>query len=183
MKQEPTIRPARQEDIPHLPAVELAASSLYADRLEELGLGPLTLESMTQTDAFELALRMRMLWVAVDSDDRPIGFALAREVDGAAHLEELDVLPSHGRKGLGSALLARVCVWARENGYGAVTLSTFRDVPWNEPFYARRGFRTLRREELSAGLVHLLDIERARGLRMDRRVLMRFETGADRLGT
>jgi 4-diphosphocytidyl-2-C-methyl-D-erythritol kinase len=41
------------------------------------------------------------------------------------HVEEMDVLPAHGRRGLGSRLLAWVCAWARAQGYAAVTLSTF----------------------------------------------------------
>ena len=30
-----------------------------------------------------------------------------------------------------------------EAGYPRITLSTFRDVPWNRPFYERRGFRVV----------------------------------------
>ena len=39
---------------------------------------------------------------------------------------------------------------AATNGYDAVTLTTFRDVPWNMPFDERLGFRVIP----SAELVH-----------------------------
>ena len=65
--------------------------------------------------------------------------------EGNAYVEELDVMPEFGRRGLGSRLLAAVCEWAREQRCAAVTLSTFRDVPWNGPFYRKRGFRSYSR--------------------------------------
>jgi GNAT superfamily N-acetyltransferase len=55
------------------------------------------------------------------------------------HLEEMDVLPEHAGQGLGAALIEAVCSWAHTRGFDAVTLSTFRDVPWNAPFYPRHG--------------------------------------------
>ena len=50
-----------------------------------------------------------------------------------------------------------------DRGFGAlhlpaVTLTTFRDVPWNAPFYARLGFRVI--EALSPGLQAIRDHER-----------------------
>ena len=30
--------------------------------------------------------------------------------------------------------------WAAADGYGELTLATYRDVPWNAPFYASEGF-------------------------------------------
>ena len=105
-----------------------------------------------------------------------VGFALVLEIGGFAHLEELDVLPPHGRKGLGSALLDAVCTWAGQGGYPAVTLSTFRDVPWNAPFYQRRGFRVVVPSELSDDHVQLVVSEQRRGLRPDLRVMMAYAT-------
>ncbi len=79
-------------------------------------------------------------------------------VDGVAHLWQLSVHPAHLRQGRGSALVAAVCDWAVRQGFEAVTLTTFRDVPWNEPFYSQLGFRTL--EELTAGLAAIRHHER-----------------------
>lgn len=59
------------------------------------------------------------------------------DVDDGLHLHQLAVHPDHGRQGLGTALLA--AVFARAAGR-AVTLTTFRNIPWNEPWYRERGF-------------------------------------------
>lgn len=62
------------------------------------------------------------------------------EERGTAHLQQLAVDPAHGRRGLGSALVDACCEQARQRGYGQLTLTTFRDVPYNAPWYARLGF-------------------------------------------
>jgi predicted N-acetyltransferase YhbS len=92
---------------------------------------------------------------------------------GIAHLEEIDVHPEHGRRGLGRRLVCAVCRWAAANGYSWVTLSTFRDVPWNMPFYARLGFEEIPPEELSSALLSVIEDETRRGLDPSRRVAMR----------
>lgn len=40
-------------------------------------------------------------------------------------------------------LLEQVIEGAQQMRYPAVTLTTFRDVPWNAPFYTRLGFAML----------------------------------------
>src|SRR5438445_4218578 len=44
-----------------------------------------------------------------------------------------DVHPSHGRRGLGTALVREVCEWATLCGYVMLTLTTFRAVAWHLP--------------------------------------------------
>jgi GNAT superfamily N-acetyltransferase len=85
----------------------------------------------------------------------------------------MDVLPAYGRRGLGGRLLEAVCDWARAHGYPAVTLSTFRDVPWNGPFYRRHGFRDLRPAEWTPGMQAIREKEARHGLRVEARVFMR----------
>ena len=50
-----------------------------------------------------------------------------------------------------------------------------QDIPWNAPFYQRRGFRIVATEDLSEGLIRLKKAEATAGLPMDRRVIMRRE--------
>jgi len=69
-----------------------------------------------------------------------IGFVELAEVDGDAYVAELAVLPSHMRRGYGTVLMNAACDWAREQGYPAVSLTTFADVAWNGPFYRQLGF-------------------------------------------
>ena len=80
--------------------------------------------------------------IAEHARDGIVGFVVARPLGGCAHIQEMDVHPNHGRLGLGRRLLDMALAWARGAGYRQVTLTTFRDVAWNAPFYARCGFRS-----------------------------------------
>jgi GNAT superfamily N-acetyltransferase len=90
---------------------------------------------------------------------------------------DVSVLPAHSRRGLGARLLARVCAWAKEQGHSAVTLSTFRDVPWNGPFYRKHGFRDLQPSEWTPGMRTIREQEAQHGLRVEARVFMRRDLG------
>jgi predicted N-acetyltransferase YhbS len=63
----------------------------------------------------------------------------------------MDVDPANGQRGIGSALVETVCDWAQLQGYPAISLSTFRNLPWNACLYSRLGFRILDESELSIG--------------------------------
>jgi GNAT superfamily N-acetyltransferase len=101
-----------------------------------------------------------------------VGFALCGEIDGNAHLYEMDVVPEHGRRGIGSTLLESACNEAAARGFSAMTLTTLRDVPWNAPFYARRGLVELAEAEWGPELRGIVDRERMLGFPMEMRVVM-----------
>ena len=113
------------------------------------------------------------VWAACLDDDQPIGMIIASVRDGEVYVEELHVVPEHGRRGLGGRLLERVCEWAEEQGYPGVTLSTFRDVPWNGPFYRKHAFRDLKAKEWTQGMQAIRERETVHGLRPEERVFMR----------
>ena len=94
-----------------------------------------------------------------------------REVEGCGYVEQIDVLPSHARRGIGAALLEATAELARGRGYAALTLSTFKDVPFNAPYYARLGFEVV--ETLTPGMVEIRQEHEARGLDETARVFMR----------
>jgi GNAT superfamily N-acetyltransferase len=168
MRRDYQITSARPHDIHLLPAIELAAGVLLR------GHAPLAvLTETTSVREFRAAQRAARLWVALKGDT-PVGFAQA-EVLGSheAHLKEIDVHPTHGRRGLGARLVAAVCDWAARSGYQGVTLTTFRDIPWNMPFYARLGFEAVPASELTAELHRVVEDETRRGLDPVRRVVMR----------
>jgi GNAT superfamily N-acetyltransferase len=163
-----TITAARREDLARLPAIELAAAQLLAGHAP-----PSVLTETTSLEVLEDARRAGHLWVAL-ADDLPVAFAHVELVErDAAHLEEIDVHPRHGRRGLGTKLVLEVCQWADDKGYGAVTLTTFRDLPWNMPFYARLGFDVVAPARLSAPLRAIVEDETRRGLDPARRVVMK----------
>jgi GNAT superfamily N-acetyltransferase len=163
-----TIGLARHDDLALIPAIELAAARLLAGHAPESVLA----EATCQAD-LEQARREGHLWVA-RANSHPVGFAHVKVLEPtSAHLDELDVHPDHGRRGLGRRLVTAVCDWARRARFDAVTLSTFRDVPWNRAFYETLGFEVVHADALSPALVSIVDDEARRGLDTSRRVVMR----------
>lgn len=175
-----TITAARLEDLTGLAAIELAAARLLAGHAPES-----VLNETTSLAVLEEAQRAGHLWVAL-ANDRPVGFAHVELIQrDAAHLEEIDVHPDHGRRGLGAKLVLHVCEWAASHGYQSVTLTTFRDLPWNMPFYARLGFGVVPPAQVPAALRAIVEDETRRGLDPLRRVVMKRpsneRTGASRI--
>jgi GNAT superfamily N-acetyltransferase len=160
---------ARSGDVAALPDVERDAAALFGG----LQVADSVLAETTPLAVLAKAQAEERLWIARDRDGAPVGFALVDVVDGSPHLAEMDVLPAHGQRGIGRALLEAVCAQAAVAGHRTLTLTTFRDVPWNAPFYARAGFRELAAPELGPGLAAILRDEARRGLDPARRVAMR----------
>jgi GNAT superfamily N-acetyltransferase len=162
------ITPARPQDVPLLSAIELAAAKLLAGYAPDAVLSEITSEI-----ELDQAQESGQLWVAL-AGNVPVGFAYVKIFGSdTAHLEEIDVHPAHGRRGIGTSLVMTVCDWATASGCRSVTLTTFRDVPWNMPFYARLGFEVIPSEELSAAMLAIIENETRRGLDQRRRVAMR----------
>ena len=145
----PSVREADPSEWGLLRAIEDAGDEMFL----EVGIGPF--QSLEEDDHLATAA------VVLVSGTPPRGFACVDVVDGVAHLWQLSVHPSWGRQGIGRALIEAVCDWASSNGYPAVTLTTFRDVPWNAPFYSRLGFRTL--DEFPPGLAAIREHEKDLG--------------------
>jgi len=112
------------------------------------------------------------LWVITGAHDRPAGFLVTDVVDGCVHVEQVSVDPGSARRGLGRALLDHAAERAAAAGFPAMTLTTFVDVPWNAPYYLRRGFRVLDDAEVTAGLQAIRQREAAVGLDRWPRVCM-----------
>ena len=68
-----------------------------------------------------------------------------------------------------------MCRWAKGQGVPALTLTTYRDIPWNAPFYQRLGFAAVPERELSPAQRTLFENEDRRGLRCDERFFMRLD--------
>ena len=167
-----SIRLAEVADIPYLSAVELAAAQLLRGYAPES-----VLAGTTDEVTFAAATLAGRLWVA-SRDNIPVGFALVKMLaEDLPHLEEIDVHPTHGRRGLGRALVRAVCDWAIACGYAMLTLTTFRNVPWNFPFYARLGFVEVSWETLRPELATVVFEEAHRGLDPQTRAVMAYRSG------
>lgn len=166
------ITTARPEDVPFLPVIQLAAGRLLAPYAPDP-----VLSETTSEDRFQQALQDGRLWVAL-TGETPVGFAQVEMLaSGLPHLEEVGVHPSHGRQGLGTRLMTAVCDWAERHRYERLTLTTFRDAPFNMPFYEKLGFSELPDVERDGELSEIVESEARRGLDPARRVVMRWRRG------
>lgn len=163
------IRKASVDDLPVLREIERAAGEPF----RALGMAaiaddePPTVAELTE---FQQAGRA---WVATDEHDRPVAYLLAEIVDGHAHIEQVSVHTGHARRGVGRRLVDHLDEWAAARELAGLTLTTFAEVVWNAPYYARLGFQVLADDELSPGLRAVRVNEAARGLDSWPRVAMR----------
>ena len=105
--------------------------------------------------------------------DELAGFAMARRLDGVAHLIEIDVDPAFQGRGLARRLIAAVEDWARDRALRELTLTTYRDAPWNAPYYARLGFAVFDPGPERPGLLETIGKEAAWGFAFAPRVAMK----------
>jgi GNAT superfamily N-acetyltransferase len=167
-----TIRPTRPEEAALLPAVERSAGQAFRAYPD---LAWLADGDDLPVEHHVLRIVQGLSWVAVERADAPFAFLIAERHDDALHIEELDVRQDRQGQGVGRALLGHVVAWAREQSLGAITLTTFREVAWNAPFYAREGFRMVEGEALNMRLKALLASEADRGLKPEGRCAMRLD--------
>jgi GNAT superfamily N-acetyltransferase len=168
------IRAARRHELRRLQDIENEADEIFR-RVAMPWVLPMTPADL---GLLESARRAGRLWLAADGANRPIGFALLRTLDGMAWLHQLSVLPRHGGRGIGGALLEQVCVQAQREGQTSVFLSTYLSVPWNAPFYARRGFTIVPLGQYTAAMRLERAHERQLGHPLWRRCLMRRDLAA-----
>jgi GNAT superfamily N-acetyltransferase len=163
------IRTAIASDLSSLAQIEFEAGQRFA------AAGMPEIAAMTRADLFPQDLARRLtaegsLWVAAHNE-RPVGFAAAEATDGYGFVYELDVLPEHAGQKLGWSLINAAESWARGKGLKGLTLATFRDIPWNAPYYARMGFKEWPRHTLTPG--HEASWKsQSRSLDMTRRLFM-----------
>ena len=162
------IRKARADELPLLAEIEISAGALFA----EAGLGAIAEHGAAEPRFVQSVARAAGVFVAV-TEGKPVGFILAAPLDLHLHIYELSVHPDHGRQGLGRRLVEAVCADAAARGFRAVTLSTFRDIAWNAPFYASCGFRILDESEWTPAFYLAHYHEEELGLPLERRCFMR----------
>jgi len=156
----PRVRAARAADLRHLAGIQDAGGVLFEEHLGP-DHGVEALRGAAPTGAERDAVPGFLLVVG-----EPVaGFVHVIVVDGEAHLEQVSVHPGHLRQGWGTALVRAATDRARREGHDRLSLSTYRDVPWNGPFYTGLGFTELD-EDTEQLPVHrrLRQVERGLGL-------------------
>lgn len=163
------VRPAVDEDIPVLQDVEIDAGRLF----REAGLGVIADDDPPEASVLAGHVARGTAWTA-ELDSTVVGYAIASVVDGEGHLDQVSVRRAVAGRGIGRLLIDEVCRWAVAQGYDALTLTTFSDVPWNGPYYARLGFEVLPADRWGPELETIRRRERLAGIDVAPRIAMRL---------
>jgi GNAT superfamily N-acetyltransferase len=151
-----TIRPAEPADLPLLVEIERRAGQAFAAH----GMPEIAADDPGTPEELEEYRAAGRAWVAAE-DGVPIAYLVASEVDGCLHVEQVSVEPARAGRGIGAAMIEHAAGVGCEEGRRALTLTTFRDIPWNAPYYARLGFAELPELEQGPEMRALVARERA----------------------
>ena len=162
------LRPARVGDIFRMQEIERAAAELFR------GSGLIDVDAMGVAAMGDhmTSIEQGLSFVA-EVDGRIAGFAFGEMHFDDAYLHELDVDPAYQKRGIGAALVRRFISGARVKAAKAVYLSTFRDPPWNAPFYRKFGFVDVARGDYLRWM-SAIEGEQAKFLDLNTRVFMRL---------
>ncbi|MEP0390985.1 GNAT family N-acetyltransferase [Erythrobacter sp.] len=163
-----SLRLAQKDDAAFMPDIERAAGALFR---EVAGLASLADAGTLPVERLQRYIRKGHCLVA-HSGERMIGFLVSEPFGRELHIWEVDVHPDFQGKGVGAGLLRACMIDARNSGFTALTLTTFRDVPWNGPFYERRGFEELAALDAHQRLANELALEADQGFPIERRCAM-----------
>jgi ribosomal protein S18 acetylase RimI-like enzyme len=158
------LRSARPEEIETIRALERASAQRFVGLMDALA-------ADEPSPAAVLAARIADGGLDVAVEDQAIaGFVMFRPVEDRLYIEQIDVLPAFAGRRIGAALLDAAAERARTAGLAGLSLSTFRDVPWNAPYYRRLGFVEV--AALTPAMAAIRTEHLARGLDEEARVFM-----------
>ena len=131
-----SLRLAKAEDAQDYAEVEADAARLFDT---DPSLADMAMPPPRSAEQYRAIIAQRQSLTAT-CDSTVIGFVAARPAGRQLHLHELSVARAFQRRGIGATLLRALQIDARNAGFAAITLHTFRDIAWNAPFYADHGF-------------------------------------------
>lgn len=154
MTNDVTIRAVTASDIDQICQIDTDASSKFASipalaDLADGSHGPLEFSTVQHW------LASGTVYAAEDEKDM-LGFTAVQPKDGILYIAELSVREIHQGRGLGTLLLEKVFKHARQtsesigSSVAKVSLTTYPDVPWNGPWYQKRGFEEVSAETLGS---------------------------------
>ena len=165
------IRSAHVSDAELLPDIERSAGQSF---LTIPDLAWLVNHDVMSVETHQKHIKAKTSWVADNPEEGLQGFLSAERFGNELHIWEVSVHADHQKQGIGRQLLEVVIDEAKQGGLKALTLTTFREVAWNEPFYAKLGFVTLTAGTIGRRLSAVLEDEMSHGLPGDQRCAMRY---------
>lgn len=163
------VRKATIADTGRLPDIERSAGQAF---LTVPDLAWLADDDVLSESDHRRLIEHGAIWVAVDCYDVAVGFLCGDEQGDDFQIWQLAVRHDLQGRGIGTALIAAAKDWAVARQMATLSLTTFRDIAWNAPFYAKLGFAFVADRDLPDRLRFILLKEAAAGLAVDRRCAM-----------
>jgi GNAT superfamily N-acetyltransferase len=160
-----TIRMANEVDAMALPDIERSSGEAFRHIPD---LAWIADDIVTSKERHEKLIQQGTAWVAHDNRKIITGFLTAELHQDVLHIWQMSVRSDQQRQGIGRNLIRAAELWARSRYLTALTLTTFRDVPWNAPFYRSCGFEIVNPVGYPI-LLAMLDAEQEAGLPIEQR--------------
>ena len=162
------IRTAEPEDFDALCEIQDSAVEIF--RAYDLGF---IADKYPRSDKFYRKLFADCdILIALDENDYAVGFSLLKKVDYQLYIKQLSVRKEYTQQGFGTALMHKSIDHAKKFGYAHIILTTYEDLPFNEPFYKKLGFRELIVDKNWPELFAIREKEKAEGLDVKPRIAM-----------
>lgn len=168
-----SLRLARKDDADYLPVIERAAGQLFAS---DPDLADIDFDDVWSAKEHRGFIGKGHCLVASAGGDI-VGFLTSQPFRRELHIWEMSVHPTFQQQGIGAGLLRACMIDAGNSGFSAVTLTTFRDIAWNAPFYEKLGFTIVDDLAVHPRLAEEIAQEADNGLPYDRRCAMIYFTG------
>jgi GNAT superfamily N-acetyltransferase len=163
-----TVRLASEQDAEHLPDVERSSGEAFR---QIASLAWIADDAVTPPERHLELIRKGTVWVTQDDSGRIAGFLTAEVCDDALHIWQMSVRADQQKRGIGRMLMRAAEHWALTMRLSALSLTTFRNVPWNAAFYESCGFRIIDPSDHPM-LSRTLEAEAQAGLPLEQRCAM-----------
>jgi GNAT superfamily N-acetyltransferase len=164
------IRPAVQSDAQFLPDIELSSGKVFHAIPNLAWVADDTVQSV---ERHRDLIQRGAAWIAEIGSGKIIGFLNAERMDHSLHIWQMSVHTDYQKQGVGRKLVETAKQWSVNEKLALTTLTTFRDIRWNELFYRSCGFIQME-GDLPIFLKDILAAEDAAGLPRSSRCAMAY---------
>lgn len=183
----PLLRLARPDELALLVEIDDDAGQLYTEAGLRIELAPDHPFLAAEQERWRSALAQGRVLLAVDAQDRGLGFAALGTLgsdEAAPYLEQLSVRRAAMGQGIGRRLLRRAIARAEANDaqrgnarHGWLWLTTYAHLRWNRPFYESEGFAVVPEAEWLPAIAQHVAEQRACLPDPEQRIAMRRPLG------
>jgi len=163
-----TFQKAQPSDLARLVSIDNQACEIYAEAGLHFDLAEDHPFVLSESKRWQKAINNGLVDVALDAKGEIVAFAACGYVDGLPYLDQLSVLPSHMRKGVGRALLQQAKKWSQSE----LWLTTYDHLPWNRPYYQSHGFEVVSPEHWGNEMTEIINEQRLALPKPNERVVM-----------